>query len=161
MEYGVLIESKLDLLEMLFGQTFLSTTRKNYLIEFENSNVVDEMEILNEFFTQLLSSAPTKKNKKDLNHLTTLIDTYTFLISEYKNITRISHLPSNLKRQVLFQYLRKHIKTQPINPKELLIAAIKEVNKPVIVNVEKLTPTQIADNNALIGFKRRTKPSRS
>lgn len=92
------MEQKIALLRMLLSNTFLNTTRKNYLIEFENSNVVDEMEAIYDLDAQLRLKTPTRQVQKEVRNVELIIETYTHLINEYLKRHDISKLPINLKR---------------------------------------------------------------
>lgn len=111
MEIDVIeLEVKLHLLAMGFSNTFFKTVGDNYQIIFENSNVVDEMEALEALFTKLAKRSPTKMILKDRKLVDGILENYTYLISTYRTIAKISEIPNKLKRYDMEKQLREWCK---------------------------------------------------
>jgi len=107
MEIDVIeVEVKLQLIAMSFSNTFFKSVADNYQVVFENSNVVDEMDALDELSLKLAKRSQTKMIKKDSQLLESILEYYTYLIAVYKTIANVKDFPTKLKRYDMIKYLQ-------------------------------------------------------
>lgn len=107
MEIDVIeVEVKLQLLAINFSNTFFKSVADNYQVTFETSNVIDEMDALDELSLKLVNRHQTKMIKKDRQLLQSILECYTYLITVYRTVTNVEKFPIKLKRYEMVKYLQ-------------------------------------------------------
>jgi hypothetical protein len=111
------LQSKIELLNSNFTNSFFKNVRDNYLVVFENSNVVDEIETLDKLLLDFSKKKPSYGMNKDRDMLYFITEVYTYLITVYRHLTNTTMLSPKFKRYELVKYLQDYAKEQEkINP---------------------------------------------
>jgi hypothetical protein len=100
------VEVKLQLLAMSFSNTFFKSVADKYQVVFETSNVIDEMDALDELSIKVANRSQTRMIKKDSKLLESILEYYTYLISVYKTLANVNEIPIKLKRYDMIKYLQ-------------------------------------------------------
>jgi hypothetical protein len=128
MEINVIeVETKLHVLATNFSNSYFSNMYDQYQIVFENSNVVEEMEMLHVLSAKLDKRTPSFIINKDRALLDSILDSYTYLITVYKHITNVSLLSPKFKRYDMIKYLHDWCKQVSVNStKEVVTPEFEE-----------------------------------
>jgi len=125
------VEAKLQVLAMNFSNSYFTCVAERYQTIFKNSNVVDEMDALDELSVKLTNRLQTTIIKKDRALLQSILESYTYLITVYQNLTNVKQFSPKLKRYGMTQYLHDWCKASAGSDIKALVAeVVKEMIDP-------------------------------
>ncbi len=125
------VEAKLQVLAMNFSNSYFTCVAEHYQTVFKNSNVVDEMEALDELSIKLMNRLQTTIIKKDRALLQSILESYTYLITVYQNLTNVKQFSPKLKRYDMEKYLHDWCKASAGSDVKALVAeVVKEMIDP-------------------------------
>lgn len=125
------VEAKLQVLAINFSNSYFTCVSEQYQTVFKNSNVVDEMEALDELSIKLMDRLQTTIIKKDRALLQAILESYTYLITVYQNLTNVKQFSPKLKRYDMVKYLHDWCKASAGADVKVLVAeVVKEMIDP-------------------------------
>jgi hypothetical protein len=101
----IIVQAQLQVLAVNFSNSYFTCVAEQYQTVFKNSNVVDEMEALDELSIKLTNRLQTTIIKKERALLQSILESYTYLITVYQNITNTKQFSPKLKRYDMVKYL--------------------------------------------------------
>lgn len=126
----IIVQAQLQVLAVNFSNSYF-TSAAEYLTVFKNSNVIDEMEALDELSIKLTNRLQTAIIKKDRALLQSILESYTYLITVYQNLTNVKQFSPKLKRYDMVKYLHDWCKVSAGGDvKELVKEVVKEMIDP-------------------------------
>jgi len=127
----IIIEAQLQVLAVNFNNSYFTCVAEQYQTVFKNSNVVDEMEALDELSIKLANRMQTVIIKKDRHLLESILESYTYLITIYKTLTNTKMLSPKYKRYEMTKYLHDWCKASAGADVKVLVAeVVKEMIDP-------------------------------
>lgn len=136
------------ILDSNFTTSFKHTARVLYDLKFENSNVLNTLDKLQQLRKNVENNISTGKHvgyQININDVDIVQQTLAELVNLYKNILNLNEIPSNLKLYDLLGTLRENIeKSEQKNNNEQLVQQTKDLHQHFIGSntVKPLTQRQ-------------------